>query len=42
VGPPRRAADTGPWPRTARPSARALHRLADLIEAEAAELGRLD
>ena len=39
----RRAFDTGPWPRMAPAErAKALHRLADLIEAEAAELGRLD
>ena len=39
----RRAFDEGPWPRMA-PAERgkALHRLADLVEAEAATLGRLD
>ena len=39
----RRAFDAGPWPRMA-PAERgaALHRLADLIEAEAGALGRLD
>jgi aminomuconate-semialdehyde/2-hydroxymuconate-6-semialdehyde dehydrogenase len=39
----RRAFDEGPWPRmTPAERAAALHRLADLIEAEAATLGRLD
>ena len=39
----RRAFDEGSWPRMAPAErGRALHRLADLIEAEAAELGRLD
>ena len=43
VGAARRAFDDGPWPRMGPAErARALHRLADLIEAEAAELGRLD
>ena len=39
----RRAFDAGPWPRMA-PAERgaALHRLADLIEAQAGSLGRLD
>ncbi|MER7789697.1 aldehyde dehydrogenase [Streptomyces sp. NPDC097640] len=39
----RRAFDTGPWPRMgAAERGRVLHRLADLIEAHADELGRAD
>jgi aminomuconate-semialdehyde/2-hydroxymuconate-6-semialdehyde dehydrogenase len=39
----RRAFDEGPWPRmTSDERGRILHRLADLLEADADELGRLD
>jgi aminomuconate-semialdehyde/2-hydroxymuconate-6-semialdehyde dehydrogenase len=39
----RRAFDQGPWPRMSPAErARALHRLADLVEGEAAALGRMD